>query len=75
MHIRKRFLVYPPEYNLNKYDGYLTTYSRFQAKKAAARLGVGAKISVSIHHHPSSHKSWYSAGGGMVQGTRLGLLY
>jgi hypothetical protein len=61
MHRRKRFLIYPPNYQPG--DGYLVRYSKFQAWKAGVRLGAGAAIDVSVHTHPAPFKNWTSSAG------------
>jgi hypothetical protein len=60
-HIRKRFLVYPPDYKPG--DGFKVRHSKFQAWKVALRMGAGASIDVSVYRHPAPRKNWVSSSG------------
>ena len=57
MHIRKRFLIYPPGYTPKK-GNFQVRYSRLQAWKLARRLGEGTEVNVSIYTYPGSHTYW-----------------
>ncbi len=61
MHRRKRFLIYPPDYQPG--DGYIIRYSKYQAWKSAIKLGAGSAIDIRIHIHPAPFKGWISSKG------------
>ncbi len=61
MHVRKKYLIYPPNYRPG--DGYVTRHSKFQAWKVAVRMGAGAAVDVSVQRHRSPRIMWYSSSG------------
>lgn len=64
MHTRKTFLVYPVDYDPHSSGRYKKTYSKYQAKKCARRLGYGSQIDESVHKHEKSHVRWFSSSTG-----------
>lgn len=59
MHIRKRYLVYPPGYQPN-HDRFKVVYSRRQALRAL-QGHPGSSVAVNILTFPRKHSNWDSS--------------
>lgn len=59
MHRRKKFIIYPPDYQPG--DSFEVRYSKRQALKEAVRMGIDASVDVSVYIHPSRGKLWTSS--------------
>ena len=61
MHRRKRFVVYPPNYQPLTRMRYRVFRSKRQALKQARRWGTGATMMDAIYIHPKPRTSWQSS--------------